>query len=221
MNARMALSGAAAGSVAALGFALAHAFMISEIWFSLPMLLVAGALCGACLGATYGMLRDAPSLPSWLGYNALFVAFFFFIAAVSELVYEPVITLAELMASGPPSYLWGRSLPLVMISTLVMATALFLIFGRTWAHFLALLGTSAVLVLLLGLNVSLMGLVFVPVESYYLIAETFGLILALNVIYATTFIGLERRRFQTRPSALLTAANLSLPISRRRTNYNE
>ena len=94
----MAISGSAAGSLAALGFAFVHGFMISEIWFSLPMLLIAGALCGSCLGATYAMLCSPPSLRSWVGCNALFVGFFFFIAVVYELVYEPVISLAELMA---------------------------------------------------------------------------------------------------------------------------
>jgi hypothetical protein len=203
----MGISGGIAGAVAGLSFAIVHGVMISEIWFSLPMLLVAGALCGCCLGATYGMLRETPSLASWLGYNALFVGFFALIAIVSELVYEPMISLAELMAGGPPSYMWGQAMPLVVVCTLLMATLLQRIYGRTWGHFLALLGTSAALVLLLGLNISLMGLVYVPIESYYLVAETFGLILILNLVFAACFAGLEWKRFLVRPNALSSISN--------------
>ncbi len=42
-------SGVVAGAVSAAVFALVHGLFISEIWFSLPMLLAAGALCGICL----------------------------------------------------------------------------------------------------------------------------------------------------------------------------
>ena len=56
-----------------------------------------------------------------------------------------------------------------------------------------LLLTCSVLVLLLGLNVSAMGLVAIPRSSLYLVAEMFALILVLNVAYVLVFIFLERK----------------------------
>ena len=47
--------------------------------------------------------------------------------------------------------------------------------------------------LLLGLNVSIIGLVFVSSTSFYLIAELFGLTLVLNLVYAFAFIVLEQK----------------------------
>jgi phosphate/sulfate permease len=44
---RPAISGIVAGSIAAFGFAVVHGYVISQIWFSLPMLPFAGALCGS------------------------------------------------------------------------------------------------------------------------------------------------------------------------------
>ena len=49
------------------------------------------------------------------------------------------------------------------------------------------------LVLLLGLNVSAIGLVTIPRGSLYLVLEMFGLILALNVVYVAVFFVLERK----------------------------
>ena len=210
MSTRMAFSGGIAGALSALIFAVVHGFMISDIWFSLPMLLLAGALCGTCLGTTYSMLCNSPSLRSWAGYNAIYVAFFLAIAVVSELVYEPIITLGELMAHGPPSYLWGKTIPLVGICTLFISSLLFFIFGRTWFHFLALLATSAVLVLLLGLNISLLGLVYLPVQSFYLVAEAFGLILTLNLVYAIGFVCLERKQLLTQPPSIPLVTEVTL-----------
>jgi hypothetical protein len=46
---------------------------------------------------------------------------------------------------------------------------------------------------LLGLNVSVIGLVSIPRSSVSIIAELFGLIVALNIVYVLVFIGLERK----------------------------
>jgi hypothetical protein len=59
---RLAISGIVAGSLAAFGFAVVYGYLISQIWFSLPMLLFAEALCGSCLSATYRLICDTPSL---------------------------------------------------------------------------------------------------------------------------------------------------------------
>jgi hypothetical protein len=195
----MAVSGAVAGAAAGFGFALVHGLMISDIWFSLPMLLIAGALCGLCLGWTYGLLFPTPDLAGWLKYNGLYLGMFALIAVASELLYEPVITLGELMAGGPaPVHLFARTLPLVVVSTFGMAAIIYRLYGRSGEQFVAILIACSVLALLLGLNISLMGLVFVPASSYYVIAETFGLILALDLVYAGVFAGLEWKRLSGR-----------------------
>jgi hypothetical protein len=183
-------SGLVAGAASAAVFALIHGLLISDIWFSLPMLLAAGALCGFCLGWTFGLLFDQPSLSSWFRYNALFVGLLTSIAVVSELVYQPVITLAEVMA-GPPGHLYLRAMPVTILTTLIFSAIVFKLYGRTLAQFVSIVITSAVMVLLLGLNISLMGLVFVPTSSLYLVAENFGLILGLGFINFVVFAGLE------------------------------
>ena len=53
--------------------------------------------------------------------------------------------------------------------------------------------TAAVLLTLLGLNVSVIGLVEVPRSASYLIAELFALIFILNAVHAAAFALLERR----------------------------
>lgn len=192
-------SGLVAGAASAAVFALIHGLLISDIWFSLPMLLAAGALCGFCLGWTFGLLFDQPSLGSWFLYNALFVGLLTSIAVVSELVYQPVITLAEVMA-GPPGHLYLRAMPVTILTTLIFAGVVFKLYGKTLVQFASIVITSAVMVLLLGLNVSLMGLVFVPTSSLYLVAENFGLILGLGFINFVVFAGLEWKVFIQNPA---------------------
>ncbi|MEJ2305660.1 MAG: hypothetical protein P8Y14_29410 [Anaerolineales bacterium] len=185
-----------AGAASALAFAIIHDIFISDIWFSLPLLVVAGGLCGLCVGWTYGLLAGRPSIRSWLRYNALFVGMFVFLGVVSVLLFEPVSTIPELMASnGLPDHLFSQAMPMTTVSTLAMAAIIGRLYGRTWAHYAAILLTCTVLVLLLGLNVSVIGLVFIPGSSIYLIAELFGLILALNLVYAVMFIALEWKNF--------------------------
>jgi hypothetical protein len=192
-------SGAVAGAVSAAAFALVHGLFISEIWFSLPMLLAAGALCGLCLGWTFWFLFYKPSLGSWFRYNALFVGLLASIALVSELVYEPAITIDEVM-TGPPPQLYLKAMPVTILTTLIISVIVFKLYGRTPGQFASVLITSSVLVLFLGLNVSLMGLVFVPTESLYLVAENFGLIFALGMVNFVVFAGLEWKGLNRKPA---------------------
>lgn len=188
-------SGTIAGGVSALAFALVHQVFISDIWFSLPALLGAGAICGLCLGWTYGLLFEKPTLISWLRYNALFVGMLALLGLASVLVFEPVTTISELLESnGPPGELIRQALPMMVLFTLVMAAVLARLYGSTRAHYAAVLLPCAVLVTLLGLNISVIGLVFIPGSQVYLLAELFGLILALNLVFAGAFAGLEWKR---------------------------
>jgi hypothetical protein len=59
------------------------------------------------------------------------------------------------------------------------------------ASFGAILIASALLVTLLGLNVSIMGLVYIPRGDLYRILELYGLILSLGLVYMALFAALE------------------------------
>jgi hypothetical protein len=185
-----------AGAVSAYSFALIHGAFISDIWFSLPALLIAGAICGLCLGWTYGLLFKKPSLSTWLQFNALFVGMFVLIGFISVLVFEPVTTLAAVMASDAlPDDLILKGLPVTILSPIVMTVVIGRFFARTWTHYAAILLTCAVLVLLLGLNVAAIGLISIPRSSVYLVAELAGLILSLNVVFTVVFTVLTLNSF--------------------------
>jgi uncharacterized membrane protein YuzA (DUF378 family) len=188
-------TGAVAGALSALAFVAIHDLLISDIWFSLVPMMVAGAVCGLCIGWTYGLLFAASSIGSWWRYNLTYVAMFAVLGGVSVLVFEPRTTMAALTAANePPHELIGAALPMTVVFTVVSAAVVTALFGRRWSHFGAVLMTSTVLVVLLGLNVSVIGLVEIPRGSLYLVAEMFGLIVFLNVVFAVAFMALQWKR---------------------------
>ena len=193
-NGRFALSGAIAGVVSTLAFTIIHDIFISDIWFSLVIMLVAGALCGGCVSWSYGLLVAEPSWKNWLGYNLWYVGMFVLLGFISVLLFEPVVSMAALVATNaPPDELIGQALPITAVFTLLMAVVVCLLYGFSWSRFVVVLITCTVLVLLLGLNVSVIGLVSIPRGSWVLVMEMYGLIVALNVVYAVVFVGLERK----------------------------
>jgi hypothetical protein len=193
------LTGALAGVISSLVFTIIHDIFISDIWFMLAPMLAAGAICGALLSWSYGMLKVVPSLHSWLGYNLLFVVLFGLLGMVSVLVFEPVATMAEMVTlNGPPSDLINQAMPMTAVFTLGMAALITQLYGRSWVKFASVLLTCIVLVALLGLNVSVIGLVSIPRGSLYLVLELFGLVVALNVVYMVVFMVMERRRFTSK-----------------------
>lgn len=195
LNARRFLgSGAAAGAMSALAFAAVHDLVISDIWFSAMPMMIAGALCGASIGWTYAFLFATGSIRSWLGYNLIYLGVLGLLGVASVVVFEPVTTIAAVIAANaPPTELFGRAMPMTLIFLLAMTGALGFLFGRNWRHYLAILVTCTVLVALLGLNISAIGLVYVPRGSAYLIAELFGLVLVLDGVYALGVMVIERR----------------------------
>jgi hypothetical protein len=64
-----------------------------------------------------------------------------------------------------------------------------------------LLVTSATLVLLLGLNISILGLVAVPSGEVRVLAETFGLLASLAVVYVAVVLTVAREQLLYRRSA--------------------
>jgi hypothetical protein len=191
---RYGRSGAVAGIISVFAFAIIHHLFISNIWFSLIIMLPAGVLCGACVGWSYGLIFEPSSIGSWLRYNMVYVLMFVLLGGVSVLVFEPVTTIMALVvANEPPDELIGQAMPMTIIFTLATATLLSWRYGRSWLHYGVILLTCILLVLFLGLNVSVIGLVYIPGNSLYLIAEMFGLILAINLVYVATFMVLERK----------------------------
>ena len=186
-------SGALAGAVATLAFTAIHHIFISNIWFSLIPMTIAGALCGLCLAWTYGRLFQAPSLSSWVRYNATYVGMFVLLGLVSVMIYEPRTTIAALVeANEPPNELIGAALPLTIAFTLAVA-ALITLFGRQLSNLFPVVVTCMVLVVTLGLNVSVLGLVDIPSGSAYLVLELFGLIVTLDLAFVAMFAALERK----------------------------
>jgi hypothetical protein len=194
-NSRFALSGALAGTASAFFFTIVHDIFISDIWSMLIPMLVAGALCGALVSWSYGLLVATTSIRSWLGYNLLYVVMFGLLGVASVLIFEPVTTMAAMVTlNGPPTDLIDQAMPMTAVFTLGMAALITLRYSRSWVKFFGVLLTCIVLVALLGLNVSAIGLVSIPAGSLYLIVELFGLIGVLNAVYIAVFVALERRR---------------------------
>lgn len=59
---RYLFSGAMAGILSAISFAFIHALFISNIWFSVVPMIVAGALCGLGISWSYRVVVKRPSL---------------------------------------------------------------------------------------------------------------------------------------------------------------
>ena len=71
---RVVLSGATAGVVTAVAFAYLHELLISDIWFSVVPMMIAGALCGGTLAWTYHLLFPAASGTTWSSFVGLQIA---------------------------------------------------------------------------------------------------------------------------------------------------
>lgn len=180
-----AASGALAGAVSALIFCAIHQLLISSIWFAIIAMLVAGAVAGCCLAWSYALAVKEQTVRSWFQYNMAYVAILLALGAVSLVVFEPVTTIPELLRSNePPRALIGEAFPITIFFTLASAGALTLIHRPGWQGTAAILLTTFVIVLSLGLNISILGLVFVPRSSLYVITEVVALIAALAVVYA-------------------------------------
>ncbi|MCH2514543.1 MAG: hypothetical protein MK134_03055 [Dehalococcoidia bacterium] len=192
-------SGPIAGLVSALIFTIVHQIFISDIWFSIPIMLIAGALCGPSLGWSYGVLVSVPTLKNWLAYNLVYMAMFGILGAVSVAAFDPITTVEALIeVNESPNELIGKAMPLTVVFTFLMAGIVTVLSTRRWANFGSALLACVVLVLSLGLNVSIIGLVSLPSGSLYLVVELFALILALGVVFAVAFAILERKQLSPR-----------------------
>jgi len=185
---RFLRSGALAGVVSAFGFALIHALLISDIWSTLIIMMIAGAVCGLCVGWTFQRVTQRPSIGDWLRYNSVYLVMFGLLGAASVIAFDPVTSVASIMdAGGPIGDLIVRALPMTVAFTLVTGGLISLLFGRNWSDAGAIMLTTTVLVLFLGLNISAIGLVEFDAGSTILVVELFGLVVVIDAVYATTF----------------------------------
>lgn len=197
---RPLLAGAVSGCVTVLAFTVLHDLLISDIWFSLVPMLIAGAACGASLGWSHGLLFAPPSARSWLLYNLAHLAGLVGLGIASVLYFEPVVSMvAMITSSAPPDELFAQAMPLTVAWTLVTVGALSAMWGRTPAKAAALLLTTIILVGLLGLNIAVLGLVEMDGESLRPLWLFFELTVLIVLGNATVFLLLERRRLAPLP----------------------
>jgi hypothetical protein len=190
-------AGALAGALSALVFTAIHQWLINPIWFALPVMILAGGLCGMCLAWSYALVIHTPTVGSWLRYNLLFLVMFVVLGLTSLIAFEPVTTIAALLQTNePPRQLIGHALPVTGLFTLATAALLSLLYRPRWPGVGAILVTTVVLILFLGLNISVLGLVAVPRSAQGVLAEVFALLLALSGIYAAGVVVLRRSRWR-------------------------
>lgn len=165
-------------------------------------MLLAGTLCGACLAWSYTLAVSAPSVATWVRYNLTYLAMLGALGLTSLIVFEPVTTIAVLLQSKePPQALIGRALPVSGLFTLATAALLSAVYRPGWRGAVGLLLTTGVLVLLLGLNISILGFVEVPRAAFVVLVEVLALLVALAGIYVGVVVGLKRSRFDKSGSA--------------------
>lgn len=192
--------GALAGAISVVVFTAVHHLTISDIWAMLPMMLFAGAACGACVAWTFEALFRPHSLGRWAVWNLAILAALGILAISSVLIYQPVTTMAAIMErGGPVDDLIVQALPLTAAFIVVITGAFSLAFGHERGDYLRLLITTTALTLIVGMNVSVLGLVDFAGGSIGPVLAFFGLIVLLDVAYASAFAILGRRWLTVRP----------------------
>jgi hypothetical protein len=194
---RFVVSGALAGAFSAFIFAVVHQFLISPIWFAVVAMLVAGAVCGGCLAWSYVLAVKDPTVRTWLRYNTLYLLILVALGITSVSIFTPVTTIAELLESSePPRALIAQAFPVTATFTGVSAALLVALYRPAWDGAAAILTTTLVIVLVLGMNISILGFVVVPKSSLYVIGEVVVLIVTLALIYVVTMAYLCRSAFR-------------------------
>lgn len=143
-------------------------------------MLVAGVACGPSLAGTYGIVAARPSVPGWLEFNGRFLLMFVGLGVTSQAAFTPVTTITELLrAQQPPSELIGRALPMTCAFVVGASALLALRYRPSLVGVLAIVGTTALLVLLLGLNISILGSVSLPRSERFVLWEVFALLVTI------------------------------------------
>ena len=191
-----AFTGALSGFVSTFLFTVVHQIFISNIWFSFVFMAGAGILSGFLIAMSFGILFRSCTSFSWFSYNSIFLVMFLLLALFSVIVFEPVTTMGELLqANGPPDDLIRKAFPMTILFTIAFAVIISVLYAKKLLQVLMVVITCAELMLVLGLNVSVIGLVDIPRTGFHLIMELFGLILLILFMNAIIFRILERKHF--------------------------
>jgi hypothetical protein len=101
-----------------------------------------------------------------------------------------------LKSNEPPRALIVQPFPVTSVFTTVSAALLVTLYRPGWGGAVAILTTTLIIVLFLGMNISILGLVVVPNSSLYVMAEVLALIGTLALIYLATMVYLCRAVFE-------------------------
>jgi hypothetical protein len=220
---RLLLSGAIAGALSTVVFTAIHQILISDIWFALVPMVAAGILCGVSIAWSYGRLFRTRAVGSWLLYNALYVLLFALLGIVSIVLYEPITTVPEVLATDDArNALLREAVPLTVFFILASTAAIWARWGRSLLDGLSVLLTCTSLFVLLGSNISVLGLVHLPTGAVPLVALFFGLLLALAAVYAagTLVLSTAASNLASRRNPRPVAAPIELPSLAERSRAN-
>lgn len=185
--------GAVVGVVVVFAFTIAHNIFITDIWFNVIPMLMAGVLIGFCLVWSYRSGVTEHSTGAWLGYNALHVAEMVALGAVSFLVFRPRFTMAELLVA-PDAFdqLISPSMPLILGAMAVGTLAVWAYFRFRGAALGPILITQVLVVFLLGHQFAFLGLVASESALYVTAAGFVGITAALAAAYSLGVMGVEK-----------------------------
>lgn len=190
-------SGSISGFITTLVFTVIHHIFISDIWYTFIFMAIAGIICGSLIALSYGMIFHEFTLLKWINYNSIYLLMFLLLGLVSVIVFEPVTTVAILMKENKrPDELINSALPLTVSFTIVFSIILSVLYGKKMMDYIMIFLTCSILMIFLGLNVSILGLVSIPTDSLYLILELFSLIIVILLTYSVAFAVLQNRRGQ-------------------------
>jgi hypothetical protein len=185
--------GAAAGTVTTVLFIALHGALISTIWAMVVPMAISGGLCGLSIAWSYKKVADPSSMPHRFALNAAYLATLLALGVVSVALYEPEWALAELIVENPLlGDLFSRVVPLMVVYAIGASLAVWAAFGRVRSSLLPILVSEVLLVVLLGNNVAIIGLVDIPAGSWYLVVEMLGLVAFLGITYSVAFPVLDR-----------------------------
>ncbi len=151
---------AGVGAVLVLAFTVAHGVFISDIWFNVGPMVVAGALSGLAIAWSYRRGVRRHSTAAWFGYAGLLSTEMLVLGIVSLVVLEPRFTMAELLVRDDAiDLLIPPSVPLMAATMLIGTAAFWLVSNRRAAAVVPILSTQVLLVFLLGHQFAFLGLV--------------------------------------------------------------
>lgn len=173
-------AGAVVGALTVLAFTVVHDILISDIWFNVAPMVLAGALAGWSIVWGYETAVSSYSTGSWLRYNGACAGLLLALGGISLLMLEPRFTMAEAMVmSDPLAELLPPAVPLMVGAALVGSGVLWLLFGRHRGAVIPILVTQVLLVFLIGHNLAVLGLVELESEAARAMGEFFGLTIFL------------------------------------------